>query len=84
MQGFIGIGAGAGHCNSPCRTDWQPVQLSPNGCGMSPAWEADDEPSRVILEDLKTVKIASTRPIQERVAAVYARGHQSIHNTFLR
>ena len=25
--------------------DWQPVQLSPDWCGMSLAWEADDEPS---------------------------------------
>ena len=64
--------------------EWQPVRLSPDGCNMSPAWKADDEPSRVTLKDLETVKIPFRRPIQERVAIVHERGHQGIHNTFLR
>ena len=46
---------GAGPCSSPCRGPAASA-LSPDGHGMSPAWEADKEPSRVILEDLKTVK----------------------------
>ena len=61
MQGFIGKEQDL--IVHPV-ADWQPVQFSPNGCGMSPVWEADDEPSCVILKDLEIVKIPFRRPIQ--------------------
>ena len=74
MQGFIGKEQDL--VIHPV-ADWQPVQLSRNRpqWGMSPAWDGDDEPSHVILEDLETFKIPFGCSIQERVACVRSPGN---------
>ena len=59
------------------------VQLSPDGGGMSPAWEADDEPSRGIWGEMETGKIPFRLPTQGRVAVVHTRGHQGIQSSFV-